>query len=59
MHNLEVSLVCIDAPLAATLQGEFEVELARSHEITIAALDALTPWERFMDWFWYQLRSQL
>jgi cardiolipin synthase len=59
MHNLEVSLVCIDGPLAATLQGEFEVELAQCQEVTTAALDSLAPWERFKDWFWYQLRSQL
>jgi phosphatidylserine/phosphatidylglycerophosphate/cardiolipin synthase-like enzyme len=59
VHNLEISLVCIDGPLAATLQGEFEIELARCQEVTTAALDALPHWERFKDWFWYQLRSQL
>jgi cardiolipin synthase len=59
VHNLEVALVCIDGPLAATLQAEFEFELARCQEITAADLDALTRWERFKDWFWYQMRSQL
>lgn len=59
VHNLEVALVCIDGPLAATLQAEFERELALCQEITIAELDVLTRWERFRDWFWYQLRSQL
>lgn len=59
MHNLEVCLVCIDGPLAATLQAEFEHELAQCHEVTTAELDALPRWERCKDWFWYQLRSQL
>lgn len=59
VHNLEVSLVCIDGALAATLQAEFERELAACREVTIADLDALTRWQRFKDWFWYQLRSQL
>jgi cardiolipin synthase len=59
LHNLEVGLVCIDVPLAAKLQAEFESDLALCREVTIADLDALTPWERFKDWFWYQLRSQL
>jgi len=59
VHNLEVALVCIDVPLAAILQAEFERELAQCQEVTLAQLDALTHWERFKDWFWYQLRSQL
>jgi cardiolipin synthase len=59
LHNLEVGLVCIDVPLAAKLQAEFESDLARCREVTIADLDALTCWARFKDWFWYQLRSQL
>jgi cardiolipin synthase len=59
VHNLEVSLVCIDGPLAATLQAEFEYELTQCQEVTTAELDALTRWERFKDWFWYQMRSQL
>lgn len=59
MHNLEVALVCIDEPLAQRLQSEFEHHLARCKEVTLADLDALTTWERFKDWFWFQLRSQL
>lgn len=59
LHNLEVGLVCIDEPLAAKLQAEFEADIARCREVTPADLDALSPWARFQDWFWYQLRSQL
>lgn len=59
VHNLEVALVCIDGPLAAKLQSEFEREIGRCQEVTTAELDALTRWERFKDWFWYQMRSQL
>ncbi|MBL8863708.1 MAG: cardiolipin synthase ClsB [Planctomycetes bacterium] len=59
VHNLEVGLVCVDEGLAARLQGEFESDLARCREVAPADLDALSAWERFKDWFWYQLRSQL
>ncbi len=59
LHNLEVALVCVDEPLAAGLQAEFELDIARCTEVTIADLDALTPWARLQDWFWYQMRSQL
>lgn len=59
VHNLEVSLVCIDMPLAAKLQCEFELDVARCREITLADLEALSGWDRFRDWFWYQMRSQL
>jgi len=59
VHNLEVSLVCIDVPLAAKLQSDFELDVARCREVTLADLEALSRWDRFKDWFWYQLRSQL
>ena len=59
VHNLEVALVCVDEGLARCLQEEFELDVARCREVVPADLDALTRWERFKDWFWYQLRSQL
>jgi len=59
MHNLEVSLVCVDEPLAAKLQAAFEKDLAGCEEITVAHLERLSRWDRIKDWFWYQLRSQL
>jgi len=59
VHNFEVGLVCIDTVLAAKLQAEFDSEIARCIEITTDGLARLTLWERFKDWFWYQLRSQL
>jgi cardiolipin synthase len=59
LHNLEVGLVCIDEPLAAKLQAEFEADVALCREVTLADVDALSPWARFKDWFCYQFRSQL
>jgi cardiolipin synthase len=59
VHNLEVSLVCVDEPLAKKLQEAFEKDLARCVEITLHDLDQLKRWDKLKDWFWYQLRSQL
>ncbi len=57
--NLEVMLVTLDEQLGHELREQFEKDIARCTEVTIAKLDARGPWQKFLDWFWYQLRSQL
>jgi cardiolipin synthase len=58
-HNLEVGLVVVDSVLGCELAAQFERDLQRCTEVTIASLDARTWWQSFLDWFWYQLRWQL
>jgi cardiolipin synthase len=57
--NLEVGLVALDERLGLDLREQFEKDIARCTEVTIAKLDARSPWQKFLDWGWYQLRSQL
>ena len=57
--NLEVGLVALDERLGADLREQFEKDIARCTEVTVAMLNARSPWQKFLDWFWYQLRSQL
>ncbi len=57
--NLEVGLVALDEALGRELRAQFEKDLARCTEVTVARLDARSPWQKFLDWFWYQLRAQL
>jgi cardiolipin synthase len=58
-HNLEVGLVVVDHALGQELALQFDRDIQRCTEVTIEALDARSWWDRFLDWFWYQLRSQL
>lgn len=57
--NLEVGLVVIDEPLGKTLDAQFELDLAHTREVTLADVERLTLWQRFVGWFWYQLRNLL
>jgi len=57
--NLEVGLVALDEKLGRDLREQFEKDIGRCTEVTIAGLEARGPWQKFLDWFWYQLRSQL
>ncbi len=57
--NLEVGLVALDEKLGRDLREQFEKDIERCTEVTIANLDARGPWQKFLDWFWYQMRAQL
>jgi cardiolipin synthase len=57
--NLEVGLVALDEELGKRLREQFERDVARCAEVTIPKLDARSKWQKFLDWAWYQLRSQL
>ncbi|MBL8858123.1 MAG: phosphatidylserine/phosphatidylglycerophosphate/cardiolipin synthase family protein [Planctomycetes bacterium] len=59
VHNLEVGLVIVDPYVGRDLQRQFESDIQRCTEVTVAALDARSHWQRFLGWFWYQLRSQM
>jgi cardiolipin synthase len=59
LHNLEVGLVVVDRTLGRELAEQFDRDIQRCAEVTLANLDARTWLQRFRDWFWYQLRSQL
>lgn len=58
-HNLEVGLVVVDEKIGRGLAEQFAVDLQRCTEVTVANLEARSRWQRFLGWFWYQLRSQL
>lgn len=57
--NLEVGLVALDEKLGRDLREQFEKDIQRCTEVTVAKLDARSAWQKFLDWGWYQLRSQL
>jgi len=59
MHNLEVGLVVVDETLGKRLADQFDLDVARCREVTLAALDARPRLRKFFDWFWYQLRFWL
>lgn len=59
LHNLEVGLVVVDPDIGRRLAEQFEKDIQRCTEVTVAKLDARSNWQRFLDWLWYQLRSQL
>lgn len=58
-HNLEVGLVVVDDRLGRQLGEQFENDLRSCTEVTIESLARRSWWQRFLGWFWYQLRSQL
>lgn len=57
--NLEVGLVALDESLGRELRAQFEKDLARCTEVTVAKLEARSAWQKFLDWFWFQMRAQL
>ncbi|MDZ4774584.1 MAG: phospholipase D-like domain-containing protein [Planctomycetota bacterium] len=59
VHNLEVGLVVVDPAVGAQLAEQFDVDLRTCTEVTVAALDARSWWQKSLGWFWYQMRSQL
>jgi cardiolipin synthase len=59
LHNLEISLVCLDDVLGGALRDEFENEAARCREVQLDDLEQIPPLQRLAQWFWYQLRSWL
>lgn len=59
LHNLEVGLVVVDHALGRRLAEQFDADILRCTEVTEASLNARSWWQRVLDWFWYQLRSQL
>lgn len=58
-HNLEVGLVVVDERLGRELGDQFERDLRLCTEVTLQELESRTWWQRFLGWFWYQMRAQL
>jgi hypothetical protein len=54
-----VSLVAVDDSLGRRLAEQFDLDVAHCHEVTLADLEARPRMQKFLDWFWYQMRSWL
>jgi len=59
LHNLEVSLVVIDAAVGEELRREFESQLARCKEVLPGPWEARSWWEKTKEWVFYGFRYWL
>jgi len=59
LHNLEVALVVIDAPVGETLAAEFETQLARCKEVLPAEWERRSWWQKTKEWICYGFRYWL
>jgi len=58
-RNLEVNAVVINTDFGATMNRQFDSDLTRCRELTLAELSELSWWEKLRSWLLYQLRSIL
>lgn len=59
LHNLEVALVVIDAPVGETLVVEFETQLARCKEVLPQQWERRSWWQKTKEWICYGFRYWL
>ena len=59
LQNLEVAVAVLDRPFSAHMTDEFENDVARSKEITLAEYEQRGRWRRFSCWLAYQVRRWL
>lgn len=58
-HNLEVGAIVLDRDVGASMQEEFDHDVALCREVDLAEWKKRSRWHRFVEWFFYQFRYWL
>ena len=59
LHNLEVGVIVIDRGVGETLDAQFELDIQRCREVSLATWEQRSMWHKFLEWFFFQFRYWL
>jgi len=59
LHNLEVGLVSVDRTLGERMRAQFLHDVTICREVTLAEWRKRSRWNKFLEWFFFQLRYWL